>query len=109
MDFVESGHRAWDHRSAACSIKVGLLRASCGLLRPRLGVDGERGRFTPGSPMIERQRDMDHIGEFRQQAQRQVKILCAVHVTAEATVPTNEVGAEHREVAQVHLGEQQLR
>ncbi len=56
---VEPGHLARCDGAAAVSIEVGLLRASGGLLRPRLGVDGERGGFAPRSPVVERQRDMD--------------------------------------------------
>ena len=81
------------------AVQVVLLCASCRLLRPRFGVDRERGGFAPRPPVIKRERDVSYVGEFGEQAQREVEVLCSIHLTPESTVGAHEVGIEHREVA----------
>ena len=109
VNLIEPAHSArLDGAAAEGAIEMLLLGTRRCLLRPRLGLDRHRGRLGPGPPVVERQRDMTHIIELRHEAQGEVEILGAVHARAQAADLIDEAALEDREVAQVHLGEEQL-
>ena len=70
MHLVEAAHAARFYSTAVKgAIEMLLLCTRRRLLRPGLRLNRERGRLGPGPPVVQRQRDMNHLGEERNEAQ----------------------------------------
>ncbi len=109
MDLVEPPHGAGcDGPAPEGALEVLLLNPSGGILSPRLRVDRQCGRLTPCPPVVQRPGQVDDLREARQQPQGEVEVLRPVHLRAQPADLPHVRAAEDREVAQVHLRQEEL-